>query len=90
MAGRKAKMLEGEIKQMKSDFVKISGFEKLFSSIREKIDEKLTIMEEMIKKLLEGQTKPATSKGRASLNRQENERNPDIGIMRKNQEMINF
>ncbi|KAH0457147.1 hypothetical protein IEQ34_015054 [Dendrobium chrysotoxum] len=62
MAGRKVEVLKGEIGQLKSDCVdKISYFKKLFSAIHEKIDEKFAIMEEMMRKMLEFQTKMASS-----------------------------
>ncbi|KAL0904587.1 hypothetical protein M5K25_026714 [Dendrobium thyrsiflorum] len=77
--------LDGE--KGKGDEGHISGFEKQFSAIHEKINKKFAIMEEIIKKLLEGQTKLTTSKVRASLTGQENGRNPNIGLMRVNQEV---
>ncbi|KAL0907289.1 hypothetical protein M5K25_021689 [Dendrobium thyrsiflorum] len=65
MARRKVEVLEWEIRQLKSDCVeKILDFKKLFSAIPEKIDEKITIMEEMIRKMLEFQTKMASPEAR--------------------------
>ncbi|KAI0527607.1 hypothetical protein KFK09_003212 [Dendrobium nobile] len=89
MAGRNVEVLKREIRQLKSDFAeKTSGFKNIFSAIHEKIDEKFPIMEEMIKKLLESQTKPTTSEVISSLTGQENRRNSNIGIMRENHEVI--
>ncbi|KAH0461118.1 hypothetical protein IEQ34_008693 [Dendrobium chrysotoxum] len=54
MAGRKVEVLEGELGQLKSNFVKkISEIESQFSSVHEKIDGKFAIVEEMLKKLLD-------------------------------------
>ncbi|KAL0914989.1 hypothetical protein M5K25_015384 [Dendrobium thyrsiflorum] len=62
MAGRKMEVLEGEIGQLKSDFVKkISNFENQFVSVHEKMDGKFAIVEEMPKKLLEVKLKMTTS-----------------------------
>ncbi|KAL0927175.1 hypothetical protein M5K25_001338 [Dendrobium thyrsiflorum] len=66
-ARRKAEVLEGEIEQLKSDCVeKNSDFKKLFSAIHEKIDEKFAIMEKMVRKILEFQTKTASPEARGA------------------------
>ncbi|KAL0906013.1 hypothetical protein M5K25_024473 [Dendrobium thyrsiflorum] len=65
MAGRKVKVLEGEIGQLKSDFEeKISDFQNQFVSIHEKMDGRFTALEDMMKKMLEDKQKPATSESK--------------------------
>ncbi|PKU62890.1 hypothetical protein MA16_Dca028184 [Dendrobium catenatum] len=63
MAGRKVEILEWEIGQLKSDCVeKNLYFKKLYFAIHEKINEKFAIMEELMIKMLEFQTKMVSSK----------------------------
>ncbi|KAL0908182.1 hypothetical protein M5K25_022659 [Dendrobium thyrsiflorum] len=62
MAGRKVEVLEGEIGQLKTDFEeKISDFQNKFTSIHEKMDGRFAALKEMMKKMLEGKQKTATS-----------------------------
>ncbi|KAL0912924.1 hypothetical protein M5K25_016345 [Dendrobium thyrsiflorum] len=62
MAGRKVEVLEGEIGQLKTDFVeKILDFQNQFASIHEKMDGRFAAMEDMMKKMLEDKQNPVAS-----------------------------
>ncbi|PKU85624.1 hypothetical protein MA16_Dca003365 [Dendrobium catenatum] len=55
MAGRKIKVLEGEIGELKTDFEERTvDFQNQFASIHEKMDGRFTALEDMMKKMLEG------------------------------------
>ncbi|KAL0911599.1 hypothetical protein M5K25_019754 [Dendrobium thyrsiflorum] len=88
VAGRKLEVLEGEIGQLKADFVKkISDFGKQFSVIYEKIDEKSAILEEMTRKMLEFQIKMALSDAREVATGQESGENPNPISRREDQDV---
>ncbi|PKU85946.1 hypothetical protein MA16_Dca001777 [Dendrobium catenatum] len=84
MAGKKVKVLEGEIRQLKS---KISYFQTQISIVHEKIDGKFAIMEEMMKKLLESQTKTTSSEAREAASSQGSEENSNLIRRGKEQEV---
>ncbi|KAL0925631.1 hypothetical protein M5K25_003996 [Dendrobium thyrsiflorum] len=68
MAGRKLEVLEVEIGQMKSEIsdlqTQVLDLKKDISVIHDKFDSKIFILEEMLKKVLEGQTNKMPSKVR--------------------------
>ncbi|KAL0922305.1 hypothetical protein M5K25_006279 [Dendrobium thyrsiflorum] len=68
MAGRKVEVLEGELGQLKADFEeKIADFQNQIVSINEKIEGRFTVLEEMLKKLLEAKSNPATSEAKETI-----------------------
>ncbi|KAL0918955.1 hypothetical protein M5K25_011006 [Dendrobium thyrsiflorum] len=68
MAGRKVEVLEGEIGQMKSEIsylqTQVSNLKKDMPFIHDKIDSNFSIPEEMLKKVVKGQTKISPSERR--------------------------
>ncbi|KAL0903951.1 hypothetical protein M5K25_026015 [Dendrobium thyrsiflorum] len=88
MAGRKVKVLEGDLGQLKSNFVeKISAFEGQFASVYEKMDGKFVVVEEMLKKLLEEKSKTMVTNIRAATGGQGSVGNPNLFRGRENQEV---
>ncbi|KAL0916546.1 hypothetical protein M5K25_014067 [Dendrobium thyrsiflorum] len=79
MAGSKVEVFEGEIEPLKFDFVeKILDFENQFSSVHEKIHGMFAIMEEIMRKILEAQTKLALSEARGATDSQGSGENPNL------------
>ncbi|KAI0512169.1 hypothetical protein KFK09_012807 [Dendrobium nobile] len=65
MAGKKVDVLEGEVSQLKADLEEIFfNLQNQITSNNERLEGKFTAMEEMLKKLLEMKTNPATSEVR--------------------------
>ncbi|KAI0496573.1 hypothetical protein KFK09_022893 [Dendrobium nobile] len=65
MAGKKVDILEGEVGQLKADLEeRFCKFQNQITSNNERLEGKFTAMEEMMKKLLEMKTNPATSEVR--------------------------
>ncbi|KAL0913469.1 hypothetical protein M5K25_016932 [Dendrobium thyrsiflorum] len=90
MAGRKIEVLKGEIRQMKfkiSDLqTQVSNLKKDISAINEKFDSKFSILEEMLKKVLEGQIKKMSSEVREVTDSQRSGENPKLSRRREDQE----
>ncbi|KAL0907799.1 hypothetical protein M5K25_022238 [Dendrobium thyrsiflorum] len=67
MAGRKVKILEGEIGQLKTDFEeKISDFHNQFATIQENMDGRFVALEDLMKKMFEDKQKPTTSESKVT------------------------
>ncbi|PKU64411.1 hypothetical protein MA16_Dca025453 [Dendrobium catenatum] len=65
MAGKKVDVLEGEVGQLKAVLEeRFFNFQNQITSNNERLERKFTAMEEMMKKLLEMKTNPATSEVR--------------------------
>ncbi|KAL0928778.1 hypothetical protein M5K25_000700 [Dendrobium thyrsiflorum] len=84
MAGRKIEILEREIRQLK---FKSLDFQTQISVVHKKIDGKFAIINEMMQKLLQGQTKPTILEAGVSLTEQGNWGNPNVGTTRENWEV---
>ncbi|KAL0917947.1 hypothetical protein M5K25_013056 [Dendrobium thyrsiflorum] len=91
MAGRIVEALEVEIGQMKSKIsdlqTQISYYKSQIAAVHEKIDGEFSIMEEMLKKLFEGQTKILPSKVREAADSQGSGENPKPIRRREDQEV---
>ncbi|KAL0906076.1 hypothetical protein M5K25_024538 [Dendrobium thyrsiflorum] len=88
MAGKKVEVLEGEIGQLKSDLEeKFSDFQNQISSNNEKMEGKFAVMEEMLKKLLEVKTAPATSEARETIGGHGRSGNPNMFRVKENPEV---
>ncbi|KAL0908553.1 hypothetical protein M5K25_023053 [Dendrobium thyrsiflorum] len=82
MARKKVEVLEGEIGQLKSDLEgRFSYFQNQISTNNKRMEGKLAIMEEMLKKLIEVKTALATSEARGNLNRFRGRENPKVEIL---------
>ncbi|KAL0910586.1 hypothetical protein M5K25_021584 [Dendrobium thyrsiflorum] len=88
MAGKKVEVFEGEIGQLKSDLEEnFSDFQIQISSNNERMEGKFAVMEEMLKKLLEVKTAPATSKAREIIGGHGKRGNPNMFRGRENPEV---
>ncbi|KAL0909077.1 hypothetical protein M5K25_023601 [Dendrobium thyrsiflorum] len=85
MAGRKVKVLKGEIGQLKTDFEeKISDFQNQFISIHEKIEGRFAALEE---KMPEDKQKSATSESKETTSGHGRGGNPNLFWGRENPEV---
>ncbi|KAL0915583.1 hypothetical protein M5K25_016011 [Dendrobium thyrsiflorum] len=85
MAGKKVEVLEGEIGQLKTDLERrFSDFQNQISTNNERMEGKFAIMEEMLKKLLEVKTAPATSEARGTNDDHGRRGNPNMFREREN------
>ncbi|KAL0918707.1 hypothetical protein M5K25_010730 [Dendrobium thyrsiflorum] len=91
VAERQVEVLEGEIGQMKSEIsdlqTQVSNLKKDISVIHDKFDSKFSILEEMLKKVLEGQTNKISSEVREVTDSQGSGKNPKPIKQREGQEM---
>ncbi|KAL0925821.1 hypothetical protein M5K25_004191 [Dendrobium thyrsiflorum] len=88
MAGKKVELLEGEIGQLKADLERrFSDFQNQISTNNERMEGKFAILEEMLKKLLEVKTAPATSEVRENIGDHGRRGNPNMFWGRENPEV---
>ncbi|KAL0913294.1 hypothetical protein M5K25_016742 [Dendrobium thyrsiflorum] len=81
-------MLEGEVRQLKLEFEKkVSELETQILAIHDKINGKFAIIEEMMRKMLEVQTKMMLLEARGAIGGQESEENPNPIRRREDQEL---
>ncbi|KAL0914313.1 hypothetical protein M5K25_014649 [Dendrobium thyrsiflorum] len=75
---RKVKVLEGELGKLKSNFEeKISDFQNQIASVNERMEGKFAGVEDMLKKLLEAKSNPATSEAKETIGGHERGGNPN-------------
>ncbi|KAI0512377.1 hypothetical protein KFK09_013016 [Dendrobium nobile] len=78
MAGRKVKILEGELGQLKADFEqKMTYFQSQIASVNEKMEEKFAVVKDLLKKLLEAKTKPVTLEAKETTGGNGRDENPN-------------
>ncbi|PKU72724.1 hypothetical protein MA16_Dca007444 [Dendrobium catenatum] len=97
MAGKKVDVLEGEVGQLKANLEeRFFNFQNQITSNNERLEGKFTAMEEMMKKLLEMKTNPATSEVRettdghsmgGNLNPLQGRRNSEVEILEEENDM---
>ncbi|KAI0495378.1 hypothetical protein KFK09_025528 [Dendrobium nobile] len=88
MAGKNVDILEGEVGQLKADLEeRFCNFQNQITSNNKMLEGKFTAMEEMMKKLLEMKTNPATSEVRETTDGHGMGGNPNPLRGRKNSEV---
>ncbi|PKU76998.1 hypothetical protein MA16_Dca001604 [Dendrobium catenatum] len=88
MAGKKVDVLESEVGQLKTDLEeRFFDFQNQITTNNERLEEKFTVMEEMMKKLLEMKTNPTTSEARETTGDHGVGGNPNPRGGRRNQDV---